>query len=135
MWSRLAEALQSLTKLDYVGGMAYLGALVENVPTAANIRRYAESCASARSCAGLPPPAAKSPNAPTIRWAAACAKSSITPKRKVFEIAEHGARGQQGFQDIRPLLTQVVERIEFLYNRDNPSDVTGVATGFTDLDR
>ncbi len=54
---------------------------------------------------------------------------------KVFEIAEHGARGQQGFQEIRPLLTQVVERIEFLYNRDNPSDVTGVATGFTDLDR
>ena len=54
---------------------------------------------------------------------------------KVFEIAEHGARGQQGFQEIRPLLTQVVERIEFLYSRDNPSDVTGVATGFTDLDR
>jgi len=54
---------------------------------------------------------------------------------KVFEIAEHGARGQQGFQEIRPLLTQVVERIEFLYNRDNPSDVTGIATGFTDLDR
>src|SRR5207302_1977063 len=54
---------------------------------------------------------------------------------KVFEIAEHGARGQQGFQEIRPLLTQVVERIEFLYNRDNPSDVTGVPTGFTDLDR
>src|SRR5664279_3535651 len=53
----------------------------------------------------------------------------------VFEIAEHGARGQQGFQEIRPLLTQVVERIEFLYNRDNPSDVTGVPTGFTDLDR
>ena len=53
----------------------------------------------------------------------------------MFEIAEHGARGQQGFQEIRPLLTQVVERIEFLYNRDNPSDVTGIATGFTDLDR
>ena len=33
------------------------------------------------------------------------------------------------------MLTQVVERIEFLYNRDNPSDVTGIATGFTDLDR
>jgi len=38
----VAEALGSLKKLDYVGGMAYLGALVENVPTAANIRRYAE---------------------------------------------------------------------------------------------
>jgi len=53
---------------------------------------------------------------------------------KVFEIAEHGARGQQGFVELRPLLTQAVERIEVLFNRDNPSDVTGVPTGFTDLD-
>src|SRR5665811_189407 len=34
-----------------------------------------------------------------------------------------------------PLLSQVVERIETLYARDNPSDITGTATGFTDLDR
>ena len=54
---------------------------------------------------------------------------------KVFEIAEQGARGKQGFQDMPPLLTQVVERIDMLYNRDNPSDVTGVPTGFADLDR
>ena len=38
----LGEALGSLKKLESIGGMAYLGALVENVPTAANIRRYAE---------------------------------------------------------------------------------------------
>src|SRR5208282_6365654 len=38
----VGEILASLKKLDYVGGMAYLGALVDNVPTAANIRRYAE---------------------------------------------------------------------------------------------
>jgi replicative DNA helicase len=38
--------------------------------------------------------------------------------------------------EMPPLLTQVVERIDLLYNRDNPSaDVTGVPTGFTDLDR
>ena len=54
---------------------------------------------------------------------------------KVFEIAEQGARGKQGFQDMPPLLTQVVERIDMLYNRDNPNDVTGVPTGFVDLDR
>ncbi len=105
----LSEALGSLNKLEYTGGMPYLGALVENVPTAANIRRYAEIVRE---------------RAILRRLAAAGG-----------EIAEHGARGQQGFQEIRPLLTQVVERIEFLYNRDNPSDVTGVATGFTDLDR
>src|SRR6185437_145608 len=117
----LAEALQSLTRLDYVGGMAYLGALVENVPTAANIRRAAAG--------GEIADAAYHPLGRSVREILDHAET------KVFEIAEHGARGQQGFQEIRPLLTQVVERIEFLYNRDNPSDVTGVATGFTDLDR
>jgi len=34
-----------------------------------------------------------------------------------------------------PLLTKVVERIDLLYNRQGDSDVTGVATGFIDLDR
>src|SRR5512132_963001 len=37
----VAETLGSIQKLDYVGGMGYLGALVQNVPTAANIRHYA----------------------------------------------------------------------------------------------
>jgi len=43
---------------------------------------------------------------------------------KVFAISEEGARGRQGFMEMPPLLTQVVERIDLLYNRDNPSDVT-----------
>ena len=54
---------------------------------------------------------------------------------KVFEIAEQGARGKQGFQDMPPLLTKVVERIDLLYNRESDNDVTGVPTGFVDLDR
>jgi replicative DNA helicase len=54
---------------------------------------------------------------------------------KIFSIAEEGARGSQGFQEIQPLLTQVVERIDELYNRDNQNDITGVPTGFVDLDR
>src|SRR5437867_3411430 len=33
------------------------------------------------------------------------------------------------------LLAAVVERIETLYNRDDPSDVTGIPTGFSDLDK
>ena len=54
---------------------------------------------------------------------------------KVFEIAEAGSKGKQGFHAMPPLLTEVVERIETLYSRDNPGDVTGIATGFSDLDR
>jgi replicative DNA helicase len=53
---------------------------------------------------------------------------------KVFKIAEAGARTEGGFQHLQPVLTQVVERIDMLYARDNPDDVTGVPTGFTDLD-
>ena len=53
----------------------------------------------------------------------------------MFSIAEEGARGNQGFLEIGPLLTQVVERIDTLYHTANPSDVTGTPTGFVDLDR
>ena len=131
----VAEALGSINKLDYIGGMSYLAALVENVPTAANIRRYAEIVherAILRRLAAAGGDIAESAFHPLGRSVREILDQAET---KVFEIAEHGARGQQGFQDIRPLLTQVVERIEFLYNRDNPSDVTGIATGFADLDR
>ena len=46
-----------------------------------------------------------------------------------------GSRGGAGFQSISDLLTQVVERVDELYHRGNQSDVTGVPTGFSDLDR
>ena len=131
----LAEALQSLTKLDYIGGMAYLGALVENVPTAANIRRYAEIVRERAILRRLAAAGGEIADAAYHPLGRSVREILDHAETKVFEIAEHGARAQQGFQEIRPLLTQVVERIEFLYNRDNPSDVTGVATGFTDLDR
>src|ERR1700676_5278809 len=38
----VAEALGSINKIDYIGGMSYLAALVETLPTPPNIRRYAE---------------------------------------------------------------------------------------------
>ncbi len=131
----VGEILASLKKLDYIGGMAYLGALVDNVPTAANIRRYAEIVRERAilrrlaAAGGEIADAAYNPLGRSVREILDQAET------KVFEIAEHGARGQQGFQELRPLLTQAVERIELLFHRDNPSDVTGVPTGYADLDR
>jgi replicative DNA helicase len=52
---------------------------------------------------------------------------------KVFEIAEDIAKGSQGFQEIRPLLAQVMERVQYLHDQNSP-DVTGIATNFYDLD-
>ena len=131
----VSEALASTQKLDYVGGLAYLGALAQNVPTAANVRHYAnivrersilrQLAATATEIADL----AYNPlgrNAKTVLDEA---------EAKVLHIAEQGSRGAQNFQVIGKLLADVVERIETLYNRDDPSDVTGVPTGFADLDR
>ena len=131
----LAESLSSAQKLDYVGGLAYLGALVQNVPTAANIRHYAQIVRDRsilRQLAATAGEIAETAYNPLGRNAKAVLDEA---EAKVLHIAEQGARGAQHFHEIGKLLATVVDRIETLYNRDNPSDVTGVPTGFLDLDR
>ena len=131
----LSEALGSVQKLDYVGGLAYLGALVQNVPTAANIRHYASIVRERsilRQLAATAGEIAEAAYRPLGRDAKAVLDEA---EAKVLHIAEQGSRGAQNFQEIGKLLAQVVDRIETLYNRDDPSDVTGVPTGFADLDR
>ena len=131
----LSEALGSLQKLDYVGGLAYLGALVANVPTAANIRHYAQIVRERsilRQLAATAGEIADSAFNPMGRNARMVLDEA---EAKVLHIAEQGSRGQRTFQELKHLLVIAVDRIETLYNRDNPSDVTGVATGFADLDK
>ena len=131
----LSETLGSVQKLDYVGGLAYLGALVQNVPTSANIRHYAaivRERSILRQLAATAGEIADSAYNPLGR----SAKSVLDEaEAKVLHIAEQGTRGQRTFALLKDLLAGVVDRIEMLYNRDDPSDVTGVATGYTDLDR
>src|SRR3990172_5019779 len=131
----VAEALEIAGELEKVGGLPYLGSLAQNVTSAANIRRYGEIVRERsimRKLAEGRTDNAGSAYNPTGRDAAQLLDEA---ESKVFEIAEAGSRGKQGFIAMPPLLTQVVERIETLYGRDNSSDVTGIATGFTDLDR
>jgi len=130
-----SESLESTRELENAGGLAYLGALAQNTPSAANIRRYAEIVrerAVMRKLAEVGTEIADAAYSPMGKEAGQLLDEA---ESKVFAISEEGARGKQGFLDMQPLLTQVVERIDMLYNRDNPSDVTGVPTGFTDLDR
>ncbi|HYA20835.1 MAG TPA: replicative DNA helicase [Burkholderiales bacterium] len=130
-----SESLENSAELQNAGGLAYLGALVQNTPTAANIRRYAEIVRDRsvlRKLAAVATEIADSAYNPLGREAVDLLNEA---EAKVFHIAEAGARGQIGFTEIQPLLTQVVERIDMLYHRDNPSEITGVPTGFTDLDQ
>ena len=128
------EALQSAGKIEEAGGLTYLNALAQNTPSAANIRRYAEIVRDRSVLRRL------------VTAGDEIATTALSPQgretrvildeaeAKIFQIAEEGARGRQGFVEMDRLLTQVVERIQELFERTNPSDVTGVPTGFTDLD-
>ena len=129
------ESLSSSAKAEEVGGIAYLNALAQNTPSAANIRRYAEIVRDRAVLRRLITVSdeisgeAFNPQGKEVKQLLDEAEA------KIFSIAEDGSRGKQGFQEIQPLLTQVVERIDELYNRENPNDITGVPTGFVDLDR
>ena len=130
----VAESLDRSAELADAGGIPYIGALAKNTPSAANIRRYAEIVRERsvmRKLVEVGTAIADSAYSPAGRDARQLLDEA---ESKVFEIAEQGARGQQGFVELQPLLTQVIERIDELYHQDNPSDVTGTPTGFTDLD-
>ncbi len=130
----VAESLDLAGEGSETGGLAYLGELAANTPSAANIRRYAEIVRDRAVLRQL------------VTAGDEIAGSALNPlgrdpkqlldeaEAKVFAIAEGGFRHQSGFQHINPLLTQVVERIQELHDRDNPSDITGVPTGYHDLD-
>jgi replicative DNA helicase len=130
----VSEAIEQAGLTDETGGLAYLGELAANTPSAANIRRYAEIVRERAVLRHLVV-AGDEIATDALNPLGRDAKELLdTAEQKVFAIAEMGARAQQGFVHINPLLTQVVERIQELHDRDNPSEITGVPTGFTDLD-
>ncbi len=128
------EAIESSEDKDKTGGLAYLGMLAQNTPSAHNIRRYAEIVRERAVMRRL------------VAVGTEIADSALNPlgknvgqlldeaESKVMEIAESGSRGREGFKQMAQLVTQVMERVDFLYSRDNPSDITGIPTGFNDLD-
>src|SRR5712664_3479446 len=129
------EAIKVSEDKDKTGGITYLAALAGNTPSAHNVRRYAEivrECAILRKLIEVSTEIADSA---LNRMGKEVGQLLDEAESKVFQIAEAGARTRQGFIEIQPLLTQVMERIDLLYHKDNPSDITGVPTGFADLDR
>ncbi|HWI37611.1 MAG TPA: replicative DNA helicase [Burkholderiales bacterium] len=130
----LAESIESSEDKDKTGGPAYLAALAQNTPSSINVRRYAELVrerAVQRRLAQVATEIAESALAPTGKEVNQLLDEA---ESKIFQIAESGARKDQGLLGIAPILARVYERIDHLHQQDNPSDVTGVPSGFTDLD-
>ena len=131
----VAEALDAAGEGEQTGGLAYLGELAANTPSAANIRRYAEIVrerAVLRQLVATADEIAGDALNPLGRDAETLLDEA---ESKIFAIAEAGAGHSEGFVHINPLLTQVVERIQELHDRDNPSDITGIPSGYHDLDK
>jgi replicative DNA helicase len=129
----VAEALSAKGIADEVGGLAYLARITRDTPSAANVRAYAnivrdhallrhlvtaggEIAASALSNDGREP-----------------SELVEEAERRVFEIAERGSRARGGFQAVKEVLPQTIDRIDMLHQ--NPGAFTGVPTGYTELDR
>ena len=130
----VAESLESTAELSSVGGIAYLGMLAQNTPTAANIRRYAEIVRERsimRKLVEVGSGIAESAYSPQGRDAQQLLDEA---EAKIFQIAESGNRSSQGFVDMKSLLPAVADRIDYLYQRENQGSVTGIPTGFDDLD-
>jgi replicative DNA helicase len=127
------EQLQSLGKADDVGGLAYLNSLAQYVPSAANIRRYAEIV---RERAILRKLLTASDEIATNAFnpqGKSVAKILDEAEQKIFNIGEEGSRMKQGFQGMDTLVVDLMDRVQEM--ADNPNDITGVPTGFYDLDR
>jgi replicative DNA helicase len=131
----VAESIEASEDKDKTGGATYLAALAQNTPSSLNVRRYAELVRERsvqRRLAQVATEIAESALAPTGKEVGQLLDEA---ESKIFQIAESGARKDQGLIGIAPILARVYERIDHLHNQDNPSDVTGVPTGFHDLDQ
>ncbi len=125
--------LQSLGKAEEVGGLAYLNNLAQYVPSATNIRRYAEIVRERSILRKLVTASdeisttAFNPKGKTVE------KILDEAESKIFAIGEEGSRNKQGFQSLDTLVVDLLDQVQEM--ADNPMDVTGVPTGFADLDR
>ncbi len=130
----VAESLENSAELSGVGGIAYLGALAQNTPSSANIKRYAEIVRERAVVRQL------------IEVSSGITDSAFNPQGrdaknlldeaelKILKIAESRQRTSQGFASVQELLPGVINRIDDLFQLDHSNGVTGISTGFLDLD-
>ncbi|MEE9303184.1 MAG: replicative DNA helicase [Thiotrichaceae bacterium] len=128
----LSDWLKTRSDLEDAGGLAYLGTLAKDTPSAANITAYAKIVRE------------KSILRQLISVGTDISDMAFNPgdqdsrdildiaEGKVFEIAEQGMRQEQGFRPVRSIMKNTLAQIEELGK--NGEGITGVPTGYDDLD-
>ncbi|GAB2681853.1 replicative DNA helicase [Aliiglaciecola sp. 3_MG-2023] len=129
----VSEELESHDELEEAGGFTYLGELAQNTPSAANVVAYAEIIkerAITRELIGVAHSIADVGYNPEGRDSSEILDLAET---QVFQIAEKRMGNNEGPKDVESVLGQTIDRLEALIKTNK--EVTGVSTGYTDLDK
>src|SRR3569833_84019 len=128
----VSEKLEGDSALASAGGLAYLGLLAKNTPSAANIKAYAAIVRAHSVARQLIRVGTKVSESAFNREGRPTAELLDHAEQMVFEIAEQGSRDRRGYASIKDILVKAVDRIDTLFQQDDP--ITGVPTNFTDFD-
>lgn len=126
----VSEELKQRNMLDKVGGIAYLTALANSVPTAANIEYYARIVEEKSILRSVITAAG---NVMAMGYAGTEDVSIILDEaeKQIFQISQK--RNLKSFISLKNILIETFERIEKIY--ESKGGVTGLPTKFIDLDR
>ena len=123
------EQLSLRGTLEGVGGIEYLSNMADMVPTTANVGHYAKIVEEKSILRKL----IKASSEITSSGFEASEEISVImdqAQKKIFDIIQR--RSNRGFFPIKDVLMETFNKLEELYN--TKGFVTGVPTGFTDLD-
>ncbi len=125
----VSERLKFHGKLELVGGLEYLTNIATDVPTTANVKHYAKIVEEKSLLRKL---IKASSDIVDLGFNASEEVSFILDKaeQSIFDILQK--RSSQGFVPIKDVLVDTFNKLEELYN--NKGHITGIPTGFTDLD-
>ncbi|OYY54825.1 MAG: replicative DNA helicase, partial [Polynucleobacter sp. 35-46-207] len=112
----------------------YLNSLAQNTPSAANIKGYADIVRDRSILRRLIEVSDSIVNSAFVPEGRTVRTLLDEAESRILQIGEEGSR-KADYLEIEPLLRTVVARIDELYNRQGGSDITGIATGFIDLDK
>jgi len=127
------EYLQSIGKAEEIGGLGYLNALAQYVPSASNIRRYAEIVRERAILRKLVTASDEIATNAFNTQGKPVPQILDEAEQKIFQIGEEGSRLKQGFQSMDQLAVILMDRVEQMSN--DPNDITGVPSGFVDFDK
>ncbi len=129
----LSEFLDKRDELESAGGLEYLATLANETPGSANARAYASIVrerAMLRSLIEVGNEIAGQAFRTEGRKASDVVDEA---ERLVFEIAERGTRGKQGFKSLKQILPETVDRIDLLHQSDGT--ITGISSGYNEFDK